>query len=49
MHENTTYNRYYEKFSQFTESILGFFEHIEQYKLIIQNRITDNFQHLQIA
>jgi transposase len=47
MHENTTYNCYYEKFSQFTEGIMGFFENISQYKSILQNRITDNFQRLQ--
>jgi transposase len=49
MHENTTYNRYHEKFSQFTESIVGFFENMTQYKSVIQNRITDNFQRLKIA
>lgn len=49
MHENTTYNRYYEKFAEFTEGIVGFFENIGQYKSILQSRITDNFQRLQHA
>lgn len=47
MHENTTYNRYYGKLSEFTEGILGFFENIHEYKSIIQTRITDNFQCLK--
>lgn len=47
MHENTTYNKYYEKFAQFTEGIIGFFENIDEYKSILQSRITDNFQRLQ--
>ena len=49
MHENVTYNRYYAKLSEFTENILGFFENIEDYKSIIQNRINDNFQRLILA
>lgn len=49
MHENTTYNHYYEKFPEFTEGIIRFFENIGQYKSIIQSRITDNFQKLQPA
>jgi transposase len=49
MHENTTYNHYYEKFSEFTEGIIHFFENIGRYKSIIQNRITDNFQKLHPA
>jgi transposase len=49
MHEQVTYNRYYPKFADFTEGILGFFRNIEQYKSIIQSRITDNFQRLNFA
>lgn len=49
MHENTTYNRYYIRLSEFTESILGFFENIGNYKSIIQARINDNFQRLKPA
>lgn len=49
MHENATYNRYYEKFSEFTENILGFFKNIGAYSTIIQSRINDNFQRLKLA
>jgi transposase len=49
MHEQVTYNRYYEKFKDFTEAITGFFENIEQYSEIIRSRITDNFQRLTAA
>jgi len=48
MHEQVTYNRYYPKFGDFTEGIIHFFENIEAYKSIIQSRINDNFQKLQI-
>ena len=44
MHEQVTYNKYYEKFSQFTEGILNFFKNIDKMKPIIQARINDNFQ-----
>lgn len=46
MHENTTYNHYYEKFSEFSSGIINFFENIGQFKSILQTRITDNFQKL---
>lgn len=46
MHEQVTCNQYYEKFQDFTEAILGFFENIKKYHSIIQSRITDNFQKL---
>jgi transposase len=49
MHEHTTYNRYYEKFKDFTEGILRFFENIGEYRSTIQSRITDNFQRLTQA
>jgi len=49
MHEQVTYNRYYEKFAQFTEGIMKFFENIEQYRSILRSRITDNFQILKTA
>jgi transposase len=49
MHEHVTYNRYYAKLSEFTESILGFFKNIEKYNSVIQNRINDNFQRLSLA
>lgn len=44
MHEETTYNRYYEKFSDFTEQIRYFFRHIGKKKKLLRSRITDNFQ-----
>ncbi len=46
MHEQVTYNRYYEKFKDFTEAIVGFFENIDRYSSIIKSRINDNFQTL---
>lgn len=47
MHEQVTYNRYYQKFADFTEGILSFFRNIEQFRPIIQSRINDNFQTLK--
>lgn len=49
MHEKVTYNRYYEKFADFTEGIMSFFENSDEYKHIIQTRINDNFQRLDFA
>lgn len=49
MHEQVTYNRYYEKFADFTEGILHFFNNISEHKDIISKRINDNFQLLQFA
>jgi transposase len=46
LHEQVTYNRYYPKFSDFTEGIIGFFDKIQNYRHIIQSRINDNFQSL---
>ncbi len=44
MHESVRYNRYYGKFSEFTEATLGFFKGIGRKKCILRERITDNFQ-----
>lgn len=44
MHEHVTYNRYYEKFSDFTEAIRHFFKHIGKKKSLLATRITDSFQ-----
>ena len=44
MHEQVSYNKYYEKFSEFTEATLKFFRHIGKNKKLLQARITDNFQ-----
>jgi transposase len=49
MHENITYNRYYEKFAEFKKAIIDFFDRIKEYHLIIKSRVTDNFQKLVVA
>ena len=49
MHEYVTYNRYYEKFKDFTEAIQYFFRHIGKKKLLLRSRITDNFQLIEPA
>ena len=49
MREKVTYNRYYEKFSEFKKSLLDFFENINGYQEILKSRITDNFQRLTLT
>ena len=44
MHEDVRYNKYYGKFSEFTDATLGFFKNIGRKKKILRDRITDNFQ-----
>lgn len=44
MHEQVSYNKYYEKFSEFTDATLEFFRTIARKKKLLQSRITDNFQ-----
>lgn len=44
MHEQVTYNRYYETFAQFTEAIRQFFRTIGRKKKLLRSRISDNFQ-----
>ena len=44
MHERVTYNKYYEKFADFTEAIVNFFKTIGKQKQILRRRINDNFQ-----
>lgn len=44
MHEAVRYNKYYGKFSEFTEATLGFFKCIGRKKNILRKRITDDFQ-----
>lgn len=44
MHEQVSYNKYYEKFSEFTDATLEFFRKIGRNKKILRSRITDNFQ-----
>jgi len=48
MHEHVTYNRYYAKFSDFTEAIRYFFRHIGKKKTLLAGRITDNFHLLDV-
>ena len=38
------YKKYYEKFDEFKEATLGFFENIEQYKDELDSLLTNNFQ-----
>lgn len=44
MHEETTYNQYHEKFSDFREAVFGFFRQISRRKKLLRTRLTDNFQ-----
>lgn len=43
LHESVTYNKYHEKFSEFSEATLQFFKTIGRRKRILRSRITDNF------
>ena len=49
LHEQVTYNKYYDKLRDFTEAIVGFFDNLEQYHDIIKRRINDDFQTLTAA
>lgn len=44
MHEQVTYNQYYQKFSEFREAIRHFFRHVGKKKKLLRSRLTDNFQ-----
>lgn len=44
MHERVTYNKYYEKFSDFFGATLQFFKTIGRNKSALRSRITDKFQ-----
>jgi transposase len=44
MHENVTYNKYYEKFSEFKDATLEFLKTVGRKKKILRARVTDNFQ-----
>lgn len=44
MREQVTYNQYYEKFADFKNSVLSFFENIDRYRDTIKTRLTDSFQ-----
>jgi transposase len=43
MHEQVTYNRYYETFAEFSQATIGFLKAIGRRKLLLRSRITDNF------
>lgn len=43
LHEEVTYNRYYETFSEFSEATIKFLKNIGRRKLLLRSRITDNF------
>ena len=42
--EETTHNRYYEKFAEFKKTCLDFFANIADYKAELERRMTENFQ-----
>lgn len=44
MHEQVTYNRYYQTFADFSNAISSFFKNIGRKKCLLRNRISDNFQ-----
>lgn len=46
MHESVTYNKYYEKFTEFNQAILRFLKTIGRKKQLLRSRINDNFQQL---
>ena len=48
MHEQVTYNKYYEKFANFTEATMNFFKTIGRKKRLLRTRITDNFQLIDV-
>ena len=48
MRENTTYNRCYETFSDFTKAIRRFFEGVSKMEEILNKRINDNFQTIEL-
>ena len=43
LHEEVTYNRYYETFADFSAAMIGFLKNIGRRKLLLRSRITDNF------
>ena len=44
MHEQITYNRYYETFADFSSAVSSFFKSVGRKKKILRERITDKFQ-----
>lgn len=49
MKKKILYNKYYEKFDNFKEATLGFFENIEQYKDELSSLLTNKFQLLNAS
>lgn len=43
MHEHISYNKYYERFSDFKDAIINFLKIIGRRKKLLRSRITDNF------
>jgi transposase len=48
LHQQVTRNRYYQTFADFTNAVLLFFRHIGKKKKLLQERINDNFQKLDV-
>jgi transposase len=46
--EETTHNIYYEKFAEFKKKCLDFFENIDDYKVELERRMTENFQRMPV-
>lgn len=46
--EETTHNKYYEKFAEFKRTCLDFFANIADYKVEIEKRMTENFQRMPV-
>lgn len=53
MHEKVLYNRYYERFSEFKDAVMGFFQGLldppRELRKVLENRITDRFQRVSLA
>lgn len=47
LHEEVSYNHYYEKFSDFKKATLDFFKHISRKKRLLRARLSDHFQIVQ--
>lgn len=46
--EETTHNKYYEKFAEFKKTCLDFFKNIADYKVELERRMTENFQRMPV-
>ena len=43
-HQKVLYDKYYETFPEFKETVLNFFQNIGQYREELKSRLTDGFQ-----